>query len=351
MLRIAFIACNKNAARFREDPAFIYRCENLGLALKALGHSVWQGHLSRFPWWQHWDIAVFHRPRASWRLGMLQAWLRRRGTLTVADVDDLVFDPGLTSFSPGVANGQVGMEVTRRQFESHRQALASFDRITVSTVPLQQHAERLFPGAQVWRLPNALHWSWLDKDSPASKGLPGKRIGYMPGTRSHDRDFALVSGALTRLLSRHPDLSLHITGPLEFSVDARPGQVVHQPKRPFDRYHQAFEGLHINLAPLESTPFTACKTAIKVMEAAWWNIPTVCSPLLDAQRYVGAGALLANDDSGFEAELERLLTDVDHYETACRDLRARVLPLSDIRTLATDWLAWCLDQQTTRGVV
>jgi glycosyltransferase involved in cell wall biosynthesis len=344
MLRIAFVACNKNAARFREDPAFIFRCENLGLALKALGHSVWQGHLSRLPWLERWDIVVFHRPRAGWRLSMLQAWLHRRGTLTVADVDDLVFDPGLASFSPGVANERIGLAATRRQFESHRQALAGFDSITVSTDPLQKHAERLVPGAQVLCLPNALHWSWLDKALPVSKGLPGKRIGYMPGTRSHDRDFALVSGALTRLLSRHPDLSLHITGPLEFSLNARPGQVVHQPKLPFDRYHQAFEDLDINLAPLESTPFTACKTAIKVMEAAWWNIPTVCSPLPDAQRYVGAGALLAYDVTGFETELERLVTDVHHYQTACRDLRARVLPLADIRTLATEWLAWCLDQ-------
>ena len=343
-MRIAFIACNKNAARFHEDPAFIYRCENLGFALQAMGHLIWDGHLSRFPWLQRWDIIVFHRPRAGWRLGMLQAWLRRRGTFTVADVDDLVFDPDLASFSPGVANGRVGLVATRRQFESHRQALASFKRITASTVPLQQHAERLFPGAQVFRLPNALPWNWLDKALPVSKSLPGKRIGYMPGTRSHDRDFALVSGALTRLLSRHPDLSLHITGPLEFSLDARPGQVVHQPKLPFDRYHQAFEDLDINLAPLESTPFTACKTAIKVMEAGWWNIPTVCSPLPDAQRYVGAGALLAHDASGFETELERLLTDVDHYQAACRNLRARVLPLADIRTLATEWLAWCTSQ-------
>lgn len=344
MLRIAFIACNKNAARFHEDPSFVYRCQNLGLALQHKGHSVWQGHLSRFPWWQRWDIVVFHRPRAAWRLHAMLSWLRRRHVPVAADLDDLIFEPELASFSPGVVNGRVSLEATRRQFESHRQALDSFNRITVSTHPLQQQAESLFPSARVGRLPNALHWSWLDKPLPPSRGLAGKRIGYMPGTRSHDRDFSLVSDALGRLLHRHQDLSLHVTGPLEFSLNARPGQVVHQPKLPFDRYHQAFEGLDINLAPLEPTPFTACKTAIKVMEAAWWNIPTVCSPLPDAQRYVGAGALLAYDATGFETELERLVTDAHHYQTACRDLRARVLPLADIRTLATEWLAWCLDK-------
>lgn len=347
MFRIAFIACNKNAARFREDPAFIYRCENIGLSLRAMGHSVWLGHLSRFPWWQSWDIVVFHRPRAAWRLQIMFSWLRRRRVRMIADVDDLIFDPELASFSPGVVNDRVSLDVTRRQFDLHRQALDCFERISVSTQSLQEQAERLFPNANVWCLPNALHWSWLDRTMFPSKGLSGKTIGYMPGTRSHDRDFSLILGVLSRLLRRHPSINFRITGPLEFSLDARPGQVLHQPKLPFDRYHLAFEGLDINLAPLEPTPFTACKTAIKVMEAAWWNIPTVCSPLPDAQRYIGAGAIVAHDTIEFEDQLERLLTDTNYYRSICRDLRDRALPLADIRLLANKWLAWCLGQSLT----
>ena len=35
---IAFVACTRNRRLFRQDSSFIYRCENLGLALQAAGH-------------------------------------------------------------------------------------------------------------------------------------------------------------------------------------------------------------------------------------------------------------------------------------------------------------------------
>jgi hypothetical protein len=43
------------------------------------------------------------------------------------------------------------------------------------------------------------------------------------------------------------------------------------------------------------------------MEAAWWNVPTVCSNLPDAIRFEGAGALRASSDKDFEEHLEYLL--------------------------------------------
>jgi hypothetical protein len=342
MLRIAFAACNKNAARFGEDASFAYRCDNLGHALRQLGHTVWLGHVSGLPWRERWDVVVFHRPRAGWRLAALQAWLRRRGTRTVADVDDLVFDPSLAQHSPGVVNGLVSLNATARQFLAHRQALAGVGNITVSTSPLMEHATHLFKQARVAVVPNAVHWRWHAMQPQTVPRQPGLMC-YLPGTRSHDRDFAVVAGALQRVLARHSQAHLRVTGPLNFALDARPGQISHQPKLPFEEFHTGLLGASVNLAPLEDTPFTRCKSAVKVMEAAWWNIPTVCSSWPDAQRFAQAGACMADSEAAFEFALERLLTDDAQHAAACAGLRGRVLALADVHQVARDWLHFVLD--------
>ena len=334
----ALIACNRNAAHSNQDPAFRYRCDSLANALPGQGAEFWTGHITQFPWWQPWGAVVFHRPRNTWRLRFLTRWLARRGTKLIADFDDLVFDPALAQYSPGVLNGLVSLEATQAQFRSHQRAAARFDVITVSTPPLAVHAEAI-PGsaAKVVVVPNALHASWLDMPPHAEPG-PEPVLSYLPGTRSHDRDFATVAAGLGEVLQRHPRASLSVTGPLTFEVPGvaqAAGRVTHQPKVPFERYHELFRGVHVNLAPLEATPFTECKSAIKVMEAAWWGIPTVCSALPDAARFADAGAVIVDSPAAFAEATDALLRE----GWRPRGLRERVRPLADIHTVARHWRA------------
>lgn len=341
MARIAFIACNKNAGRYAQDPSFLYRCMNLSHGVQLLGHQVWTGHISSLPWRQHWDLVVFHRPRASLRFKLLVMWLRKRGTRVLADVDDLIMDPSLAMHSPGVRNGLVALAVTQKQFVNHYAALQCVDGIAVSTQPLMHEVKRLLPDAEIMVAPNGVYHSWWDLPVP-ERERGAKLITYMPGTRSHDRDFALLTPVVERVLRRHPQVRLQITGPLDFSVDARSGQVVHREKLPFAQYHEIFGGASINLAPLESSPFTRCKSALKIIEAAWWNMPTVCSDFPDATRFDGVGALRASSAKAFEDHLEHLLGDIDAFETLAHGLRERVRPLVDIRSLSAEWLEFAL---------
>lgn len=337
---LALIATNKNVTRLSHDAAFLYRCTNLHPGPRE--SSIWTGHITQFPWWQPWDAVVFHRPRDTWRLRFLTRWLARRGTKLIADFDDLVIDPALARYSPGVLNGLVSLDATQAQFRSHQRAAARFDVITVSTPPLAVHAQAI-PGsaAKVVVVPNALHWSWLSMPAHPEPG-PEPVLSYLPGTRSHDRDFATVAAGLGQVLQRHPEARLSVTGPLNFNVPGvaqGAGRVVHQPKVPFERYHELFRGVHVNLAPLEATPFTECKSAIKVMEAAWWGIPTVCSALPDAERFVGAGAHIAHSPAEFADAVHNLLANPDHLHHLRYTLRDKVLPLANIHTVAQSWLA------------
>jgi hypothetical protein len=336
-LRIAFVAGTRNPQLFQDDPSFIYRCQNLGLALQRLGHQVSWLHWSMLRPRQRFDVTVFHRPRYSliWRARLW--WLRRQGTILLADVDDLIFDPALARHSPGVVNGLVSLAKTARQFAEHRTALQCFDRVTVSTGPLAEHVRGHLPQAAVRILPNAVHLSWLGANAERTAQSYSPVVTYFPGTRSHDRDFAVYADGVANFLAAHREARLEVTGPLNFHLQARPGQVVRHEKMPFVNYADHVRLAWVNLAPLEPTPFTRCKSALKVLETGFWGIPTVCSPLPDAERFVSAGAVFAPDGPACFAALQAL-TKPSCYAEVTRGLSERVLARADVREVARSFL-------------
>lgn len=341
-LHFAFVACNRNAARFREDSSFLYRCENLAAGLESAGHQTTLLHLTSVPLWNRFDVVIFHRPRWSMRFAAVVSWLRRQGRVLMADFDDLIFDENFAAISPGVLNNLVTLKETRKNFQASFRALTLFDRITVSTPPLADHMHSCFPHAAVEIIPNAVHFSWRRRNKETGEwSFPHGRpiITYFPGTRSHDRDFAVVNSVLSRFLQRHEDVRLHVTGPLQFDLPARSWQVVRREKVPYDDFHHYFQEGWVNIAPLEATPFNRCKSALKVMEAGYWNIPTICSPLPDAARLQNAGALQVEGDEAWSARLESLL-DPDCYANETAGLRERVLQVAAVEDSAARLLGF-----------
>ena len=91
---------------------------------------------------------------------------------------------------------------------------------------------------------------------------------------------------------------------MDFQLDLPATQVLRATKVPFAVYPQQFAGAWVNLAPLEDTPFNASKSALKVLEAGYWGLPTLCSPTPDYARFADAGALLASDPDAWLHWLE-----------------------------------------------
>jgi len=334
-LAIAFLACNKNPSRFAEDASWLYRCDNLAWALGQAGHAVCCTHLSLCPP-RRFDVVVLHRPRLGWRLRWLLRRWRRQGTRVVADYDDLVFRPECAAGSPAVLN-QVWPEAEiAAQFAHHAAALAQVDRVTVSTAPLQ--AELPLSAAPSWVLPNAVHHSW--RGLPATPLAAGEVLSYLPGTRSHDRDFALAAEGLTQFLRTHPSARLELTGPGHYVLDLPASQCQRAARRPFATYPDVVRRARVNLLPLEDTRFNRCKSALKVVEAGFWNIPTLCSPLPDADRFQHAGALVATSPADWAGGLARLMDDAAFYRQHSEGLRERVLARADILAVVAPWLAF-----------
>ena len=315
----------------------MYRCENIGYALAAQGHDVTFAHLTRLEWPTVPQVALFHRPMASFRLWHVLRWLRRRGVVILADFDDLIMDEAATGFSPGVMNDQVSRSVTRMRFTRHRWALNWFDGITVSTQPLAERVRRLSAAVQVMVIPNCVHRDWRRLQQQPSHPAREKVITYFPGTRSHNRDFQQIRAPLTRFLLDHPEFKLQITGLLAFDLSECAAQVTYQDRIPFAEFRAQIQRGWVNLAPLEATPFNQCKSALKVIESGYWGIPTIISPLPDAERFRAAGALIARDAAAWTDHLVRML-DVREYRRITHGLRERVLAQADIDTEAENLL-------------
>lgn len=334
-LRIAFIATTKNPALYLNDPAFIYRCQNLAMALQSLGHRVTLIHYSELSFWQHFDIAVFHRPRKNWLVHWHIKTLKRKGCKVLADFDDLVFLPEYANVSPGVINQVVSFQQTQQNFADHWIGLHYCDACVVSVVPLQQKMAKSVD-CPVLVMPNAVHQRWYAIPESQTR-LHQPKLTYFPGTRSHDQDFATIKPVLEEVLHEEPELHLQITGVLTTDLRCRPEQLSTFAKQPFDDYAQHVAQSWLNLAPLAATEFNAHKSGLKAIEASWFNAPTLATPIPDMVRLANAGAILVHTaDEWFDAIKAHLSTEV--YTRAHQGLRQKIMAVTTVEQQAKRFL-------------
>lgn len=333
-LKIAFVANTKNPNLYRTDPAFIYRCENLALALKQLGHEVTFMHVSELSFNQSYDVLVIHRPKAHWLTSWQLSWFRKKGAKIIADFDDLVFSPEWAHVSPGVLNGLVTLKQTKRNFSKHQKALNYCDAILVSVHPLVNKMQ-LLTDKPIFLLHNTVHMSWYSLDECLDRNtIP--RLTYFPGTKSHDKDFALITPVLEQLLSEEPELQLHITGVLSTNIKCRSEQLFMHPKQPFADYAKHVAKSWLNLAPLENTEFNNHKSALKAIEAAWFNVSTLASPIPDMLRLENAGAILMNSKEDWYKTIKQNLTKPQDIEKS--SLRERIQAAGTATDLAKSFI-------------
>jgi glycosyltransferase involved in cell wall biosynthesis len=80
----------------------------------------------------------------------------------------------------------------------------------------------------------------------------------------------------------------------------------------WDELPRLISRLDVNLAPLEDdNPFAECKSAIKYVEAGFFGVPTVASPIPDFQRAITdrTTGMLAGDAAEWHARISELVAD------------------------------------------
>lgn len=216
--------------------------------------------------------------------------LRARGIALIADYDDLLFDCPLEDY-PASGGWLRRLRVPGR-LQVYRESVEHFDAFTTSTRPIADALYALRPNAEIGVVPNKPSPSWVARgwarfgDRAWRPGDP-RVIRYLPGSPSHDRDFAVIEEALVAFLHEHEDVTLEVVGYLHFNHRRFPrGRVLHRPKVDYESFPEVLLSTWVNLVPLAPTPYSQARSALKLLEAAAFGVPSIATPSYDHARTV-----------------------------------------------------------------
>lgn len=235
--------------------------------------------LSRYA--DRFSVFIFHRVMVTASVRKIIARIKKQHKTIIFDTDDLVYDAeyfkhmdvmrNMNAFEKMQYQGGVGAEILADPYV--------FVCTTTTTYLADKLRER---GKKVFIVPNRL----CKGDIEISQKLKVKNqksiviIGYFSGTKSHDKDFAVVAPALARILQAHPQVRLLLAGPLESGSVLKPftDRVEVVPYVPRAEHFGNIARCDINIAPLEmGNPFCEAKSQLKFFEAGIVSVPTVAS--------------------------------------------------------------------------
>lgn len=280
-----------------------YRCDHLAEQLEILGistESATQGEIDLNEALDCFSIFVLHRVAYDRNVDWFIRKARERGALVLFDTDDWVFDPEAYRFIDTNGMSERDQKLYRTGLERYRETIARSHGMIVST----DHLAELAGGLQkdVRMLPNVVSSEMERLATSARAGTSFRRtgsgygqtvtLGYLSGTPTHRKDFAVAEDAIEWALESYPETRLLTVGHIDVSERfARFGErFQHLPLMPWQRLADTLSRIDINLAPLEAdNPFTASKSAIKFFEAALVGVPTIASPTPDFRRSITHG--------------------------------------------------------------
>lgn len=251
------------------------------------------------------SIVVFNRIAANDRTTALVARCRELGIPLRYDVDDLVFDEHrlhLLRFTSSLSPDE--FKLFRDGCVSRRELMLQCDFVTASTPELAREVRAL--GLPAYIVPNTIGRADLEEfgvNRPLRQmSKPARvRIAYFSGTRTHAHDFACCADALARVLSEISNAELMVVGELDLPpvFDSLKHRVITKPLMSHADMLRELADVDINLAPLElQNPFTACKSELKIFEAAIFAVPTIASPT------PAFAAIIQHGESGMLASTE-----------------------------------------------
>jgi glycosyltransferase involved in cell wall biosynthesis len=310
-LRILFVSGDS------ASPSHAYRVANLARGLQSIGcktETVSLHELGRVTdRVAEFHVAVFWRiaigPRFSWstETERFVAACESQGVAVFFDIDDLVFAPEITNvrFIDGLRYLSAEQLVQHMDgVHGYRTMMLRCGNVLVPTEALKQQVEKC--GGRAFVVPNgllesyeeALSWPLVQPERATVV------VGYAPGSRTHQKDFAAAEPALRRLLESRSDVQLRIMGHLDLSefpaLQAHLGSRVFLDKAgPLAKVFWFNQQIDINLAPLElENPYTAAKSELKYFEAAVFGVPTVASKVGPHRQCI------KNGENGYAVETE-----------------------------------------------
>lgn len=272
------------------------------------------------------DVVVFYRVPATVETLAAIDRLHAVGTPALCDLDDLIFDPSLEAEIPALsllvgAERELWLQGVRR----YRTTLEACDGFVASTDPLAAQAEAVTElptyrfdngvGLVLARLAErAMRQVGRTSSDDGTRGRGRVRIAYLSGTSTHTYDWELAEPAVAAVLEAHPEAELWLVGEIAPTAELErvAGQVRVLPTLPWTALPWLLAQVDVNLAPLVcDSRFNQAKSAIKWLEAALVETPTVASPTIPFAVAIDSGVngLLASGDVEWAEALDRLIGD------------------------------------------
>lgn len=292
--RILFVGHTRREERPYMDPSTRYRCFNIAYSLRELGHITEVVTLSYFL--DNIEIAnnfkhiVFHRPTlADDRLIHFFHKYRSIKNL-IADYDDLIFDVGNILNLPNILSRDPYLLNVSDYISRNAAANQFFEKFSVSTEPLAEKLKDIIPSAQVHVISNSLTNEYVSL-SKRINALDRKReykLGYFPGTASHDNDFEEISPYIENFFKNNKSGNLFILGPLKIpdSLYRYNHRIDHlKDVIPFSHLPYVKSNVETILAPLSYNEFSACKSGLKFFEAMPLGCQVIATAIPDIDRF------------------------------------------------------------------
>ncbi len=332
-VKVAYFYTSPDSSTFR------YRCytmaqtlnENFDDVSASWFHAADKHHLATVA--RESDVIVICRTKYTAELAQFVLIARQNGARVLFDCDDLVFDPGSTAHIVQSVDGyetrnEIVLDDMWNLWFSYvgriRASLMLTDGMIVTNPYLADRAHKTVD-LPISVIPNFMSTEQADfsRELVRRRGYSGDRrdgcisLGYFSGTPTHNKDFALIGGALARLMDKNPQVRLRVVGYLELK-----GTVLAPFEKRIDwcaftdyvNLQTLIAETEVNVAPLQDTRFTNCKSELKYFDAAAVAIPTLASPTYTMATAIEdnvTGMLVAND--GWDAALDWI---VNNYDTA-----------------------------------
>ncbi|MDO8444898.1 MAG: glycosyltransferase family 4 protein [Deltaproteobacteria bacterium] len=264
------------------------------------------------------DLLVVFRVASSDNVMRILKEFNRRHIPVVFDIDDLIFEPESADLLYAVAI----MDETEKSKRIEdmcrvRETLLASDYVTCSTEALSKRVERLNKKSYVF--PNTINTSQYNLAEILRKEKKPQldnrvKLGYLSGTRTHEKDFQEASDALYEVMKRNGEAELYVVGILDLDNKflGFGDRVVRAPLMGHLEMLRYLSRMDINLAPLEiNNAFTDCKSELKIFEAALVGVPTVASPTDSYKRCIddGVNGFLAATKEEWVNKIEYLIHD------------------------------------------
>ncbi|MCX6762559.1 MAG: glycosyltransferase [Candidatus Moranbacteria bacterium] len=279
-------------------------------------------------------IFIFHRVLYTPAVKKLIERVKEQKKEIIFETDDLVHDPKylkymdyfrkMNAFEKKLYENGVGGEILKDDYV----------KTCVTTTTYLADILRGY-GKKVFISPNKLSnydvqiMNDIFEQKKKSDGEKVK-IAYFSGTASHDKDFETVKKALVDTLEKHPQVELHLFGPLKIDdIYAKFGDRVRKhPFEPWEKYLENIASVDVTIAPLEiGNPFCESKSAIKFTGAGLLGVPTVAAATQTFRETIedGVDGFVAGDDEEWKEKLGKLISDKDLRKSMGEKAREKVL--------------------------